>query len=372
MYDAANRLTQWGAITLTYDDNGNLTSDGLNSYTWNARNQLASMTGANFQYDAFGRRKSKTVGGATTQFLYDGVNPAQEIGGAAANLLTGLGIDEVFTRTDSSGTRHFLTDALGSTLALADGAGAVQTQYTYEPFGQVTVNGPSSANPFQYTGRENDGTGLYYYRARYYHPGLQRFISEDPLGFAGGDADFYAYVGGAPADLTDPSGMTDAPGFAESLIPIWGSGRQAVHDFECGDWASGFLNTALAASDAFLVKSLASTIGKVAVGGLAKISGSHTWDATRKWMTSVGWRDLPGLQFHHWAIPQNGWGAGVPQVVKNQPWNITKLTAEEHTAMHQMTGVGRLWAGSPTWGKVATADAVGKGWSLTRGRCECR
>ena len=39
-------------------------------------------------------------------------------------------------------------------------------------------------NPFQYTGRENDATGLYYYRARYYSPTLRRFISEDPLGLA--------------------------------------------------------------------------------------------------------------------------------------------------------------------------------------------
>jgi RHS repeat-associated protein len=57
----------------------------------------------------------------------------------------------------------------------------VATEYTYEPFGATTAAGASSANAFQYTGRENDATGLYYYRARYYHPGLQRFISEDPI-----------------------------------------------------------------------------------------------------------------------------------------------------------------------------------------------
>jgi len=80
---------------------------------------------------------------------------------------------------------------------LVDGSGTVQTQYTYEPFGTTTVSGQANANPNQYTGRENDGTGLYYYRARYYHPGLQRFISEDPIGFAGGDTNLYAYVGNA-------------------------------------------------------------------------------------------------------------------------------------------------------------------------------
>jgi RHS repeat-associated protein len=56
----------------------------------------------------------------------------------------------------------------------------VQTSYTYEPFGKTSVTGASSSNPSQYTARENDQTGLYYHRARYYSPSLQRFISEDP------------------------------------------------------------------------------------------------------------------------------------------------------------------------------------------------
>ena len=108
----------------------------------------------------------------------------QETSGATvlANILTGLGIDEFLTRTDvvAGTTSSFLSDALRSPVALADSTGAVQTEYTYEPFGKTTATGVSNTNPFQYTGRENDGTGLYYYRARYYQPGLQRFISEDP------------------------------------------------------------------------------------------------------------------------------------------------------------------------------------------------
>lgn len=55
-----------------------------------------------------------------------------------------------------------------------------------EPFGNTTASGPADGSPFQYTGRENDGTGLYYCRARYYSPVYQRFISEDPLGYGGG------------------------------------------------------------------------------------------------------------------------------------------------------------------------------------------
>ena len=131
-YNAANQLTKWGSATLSYDANGHLLSDGSNTHGWNARNQLASLSGAavaGFQYDALGRRIGKTVAGTATGFLYDGINPVQELTGTTpkANLLTGLGVDETFSRTDASGARHLLTDALGSTLALTDGTGAVQT-----------------------------------------------------------------------------------------------------------------------------------------------------------------------------------------------------------------------------------------------------
>jgi RHS repeat-associated protein len=117
-------------------------------------------------------------------------------------------IVDVFRRrsdaqTDGSGTSTLLADALRTTLALANGAGTVQTQYTFEPFGATTLSGATSTSTAQFTGRDNDGTGLYYYRARFYHPGLQRFISEDPLGFGGG-LNAFAYAGNAD-DVPGPT-----------------------------------------------------------------------------------------------------------------------------------------------------------------------
>ena len=229
-YNAANQQLALADKTMSYDNNGNLTSltdvNGTTTdYTWNARNQLTDISGpsvnASFVYDAYGRREKKTLGGSVTEFLYDGVNPVQETDGATvlANILPGLGIDEFFAREDvlAGTTDTFLADALGSTIALADSAGAVQTEYTYEPFGITTSTGVSSTTPFQYTGRENDGTGLYYYRARYHHPGLQRFVSEDPilqptnmpvLGLTPQKIHPYAYTANNPLNLTDPLGLT--------------------------------------------------------------------------------------------------------------------------------------------------------------------
>jgi RHS repeat-associated protein len=223
-YNAANHQTTFGDKTLTYDNNGNLQtitdSSGTTTYTWNARNQLTSISGpgvsASFVYDGLGRREKKTINSSLTENLFDGVNLVQEATGATvlANILTGLDVDEFLTRTEmpAGNISHVLADALGSAIGLADSAGAVQTEYTYEPFGRTTAVGFSNTNPFQFTGRENDATGLYYYRARYYHPFLQRFISEDPIEFRGGDINIYRYVSNNPINFVDPTGLVTCKG----------------------------------------------------------------------------------------------------------------------------------------------------------------
>ena len=168
------------------------------------------MNSGAFSYDTTGRHTQNAAGKG---FFYDGVNAVQELSGSTvtANLLTGPGVDQAITRTDSSGTSTFLTDAQGSTIALADNAGTLPTQYSYGPFGLTTTSGVGSGNSFQYTGRENDGTGLYYYRARYYNPALGRFISEDPAGMSGSGANLYGYVGNSPTSGSDPSGLWSPP-----------------------------------------------------------------------------------------------------------------------------------------------------------------
>jgi RHS repeat-associated protein len=219
-FDDANQIAAFGGTSFSYDANGNLTSDGTNTYSWNARHQLSGISGgvsASFAYDAAGRRRAKTIGGTSTQFLYDGLNPVQELasGIPTANLLTGFGLDEYFTRTDGSGARNVLADAQGSNVALTDGSGIVQAEYTYEAFGKTTTSGAPGTNAFGFTGQEADGTGLHFYRARYYDARLQRFIGEDPLGFAAGDVNLHAYVSNAPVDLVDPTGE-----LAGVLVPI--------------------------------------------------------------------------------------------------------------------------------------------------------
>jgi RHS repeat-associated protein len=210
-HDAANRLTQWAGNGFSYDVNGNLANDGSTSYTWNARDQLMALSGAasaTVQYDGARRRRGKTINGQSTQFLYDGDNVVQELfnGVPIANLLMGRGIDELWHRADLAGSFDIVRDALGSTIAEVDPTGALTTQYTYEPFGVTALSGQMTANSTEFAGRESDPTGFYFYRARYYSPAQQRFISEDPIGLKGG-INVYAYVGNDPIRYTDPSGL---------------------------------------------------------------------------------------------------------------------------------------------------------------------
>ena len=148
-----------------------------------------------------GKRKPSLKAWATRQELSSGT--------PTANLLTG-GVDEVFSRTGVT-TENFLADALGSTLATTDGTGALATQYTYEPFGNTSSTGATTSNALQFTGRENDNTGLYFYRARYYSPFLQRFISEDPIKFRGGQLNLSTYVRNDPLNYVDPLGTSLSP-----------------------------------------------------------------------------------------------------------------------------------------------------------------
>ena len=222
-YNEANQMLSFNDKNIVYDNNGNMisvtNSCGTTNYTWDVRNRLVGINGfntdcssltASFKYDALNRRIEKTINSTTTKYLYDGMDIIQELNqdsSVKANYIRGLNIDEPLARIKADGsTRYYQTDALGSVIALTDENGVVKTTYTYDPFGNVTVSGEYSDNPFEYTGRENDGTGLYYYRYRYYSPELQRFISEDPIGLLGG-INFFSYVGNQPTRYNDPSGL---------------------------------------------------------------------------------------------------------------------------------------------------------------------
>src|SRR5581483_4980655 len=99
----------------------------------------------------------------------------------------------------------------GRTIGLVNAGGAIATSYGYEPFGATAASGAASSNSHRFTGREQDPTGLYYLRHRYYNPMLGRFLSPDPIGIAGG-INLYAYAGNNPLNVIDPLGLKGSGG----------------------------------------------------------------------------------------------------------------------------------------------------------------
>ena len=135
------------------------------------------------------------------------------------SVLGGRGIDQHLAIVHAAGQVEYgLSDAVNSTVETVDQAGAKIAAFLYEPFGQTIASG--STYPFQFTGRIPASASLYYYRARFYSPSMGRFISEDPIGFAGQGTSLYAYVENDPVDSVDPTGLLGVPTFGPVKGPI--------------------------------------------------------------------------------------------------------------------------------------------------------
>lgn len=216
--DGANRVALIGGTRLTFDIDGQTTSKtdvgGVTSYQWDARGRLVRVTFQNgrvvsYGYDAVGRRGTRTADGITTTFLYDGVDVVLDRSSdqTAISYLNSAEVDHKLRQSTNTGPIYFLQDHLGSTAALIDTAGGVVERSQYEPFGKST-GGPLTR--YSFTGRERDAqSGLVYYRARWYDPHQQRFISEDPIGLQGG-LNLYRYASDDPVNHVDPSGLYES------------------------------------------------------------------------------------------------------------------------------------------------------------------
>lgn len=169
------------------------------------------------------------------------------------------------------------------------------------------------------------------------------------------------------------------PGAAESMIPVWGSARGLIADGYEGDRAGVALNAAMLVSDLVPVTAAAKGVAKgayfVAKTG-TKHAAPYRWKGNvRKWMGKQG-HLAPGQHGHHWLIPQNRWGKHVPDVVKNQPWNIKPMsTPENHWRIEHRVGdkprfnpAQRYWYGTPDWVKAGKASLVGRGAEVARER----
>ena len=177
----------------------------------------------------------------------------------------------------------------------------------------------------------------------------------------GGIRSIYVNQGlGVGDDAAGGGGGVGQPGTWESLIPIWGSGRAAIDHFQSGNWGRGLLNTGIAISDVFLVKSIGKAIGK----GAWKL-GSHSWSATRSWLGKTGYAEA-GQPVHHWAVSQATAKQYGLEAVTNQPWNLMPMSSQAfHQSVHGVgpnafSPIGQFWYGTPVWFKTTIVSGSGR------------
>jgi RHS repeat-associated protein len=194
-----------------------LTARGSDSFGWDPEDRLITATvdsaATTFSYNGDGLRDSLTFDSSTTTFTWDvSRSIPQVVDDETYQYVYGLGR---IAQVGSSDTLYYLTDGLGSTMALTDEDGDVVNTYDYDVFGGVRGMTGSQPNDYTFAGEQVDGsTGLQYLRARYYDMETGRFISADPLqgSFASPSTqNRYAY------SLNEPCGHTDRLGLASTV-----------------------------------------------------------------------------------------------------------------------------------------------------------
>jgi len=246
---AGNRIAADGTWNYSYDADGNITkkvriSDGLTwEYSYDVKNHLTSairrttdggpieLPSVSYLYDAFGNRIAKYLywtPPALLIFKYtlDGWNPAkagaignenwdilfeQEGGVPFVRYLHGDVVDEIFAREEGGFEYWYWNDSQGSMREVVDASGLIKDAIEYDAFGNIVAEtAPAYRGRYAWTGRELDEhTGLQHNRDRVYDAAIGRWMSQDPLGFAAGDANLYRYVGNRSNVATDPSGLEE-------------------------------------------------------------------------------------------------------------------------------------------------------------------
>ncbi len=256
-----NRLTQINGFTLEYDADGNVTrkykrdSNGTltleDRYFWNSLNQLDSIrfvraecngycSTAHRGYDGFGR-KTRKYGGNNVAFVYIHDGDAvflelDEAGNRRREFTYYPGVDRPHSLHNPDGkVYYYATDNPGNVVGMIDANNQPLDANRYTPWGVANAFPLISLNPLRFMAVHQDEGDLQLMRPRWYDPSIGRFLSEDPIGLAGG-INPYTFVANAPMDNRDPSGLAHCGALQPVLDHEVGTNKVQGHG--CGGFGA--------------------------------------------------------------------------------------------------------------------------------------
>lgn len=329
----------------TYDNNGNPVTYSGTALSFDPENRLTQVGSLlTADYSASGLRAWKENPTGRTYFIYDGSAPLLELDGSGnLSAVNTWGAYGLVSRRTAGSSVFYTFDPQGSVAQRLDTAGTVLSSHLYDAFGleQTTPTGVTDPYGFKgqwgyYTDRE---TGLQLLTLRYYDPGTGRFLTRDPSGYGGG-LNLYAYCGGNPVNLCDPTGLSP---WYDDLAAAGAYGAEIQKEAVLGTWASGPGGIAVATITNSAVDAVAGLASVPhAIGHLGEGLGAYSGDPTSSANQIAAWGDVGTIC----AIGLAGAEAAAARATP------TAAAEEAGTTAEASAGGGCFPAGTP----VATAE----------------
>ena len=220
----------------TYDANGNVIATGGKTYTYDSQNHMITANNGQVTmiYDGDGNRVSKTVGGVTTQYLVDDLNPTgyaqvveEVVNGAVTRQYT-YGLQRISQNLspavsgNSTWTPSFYVyDGGGSVRQLTNSNGTVTDEYEYDAYGNSFTKSGTTPNNYLYRGEQYDSRLRPLLSPRQilqpHTGGSSAAIPQDGAPTDPATLHKYDYAGSDPVNAMDPTGRSS---MVEFLLPI--------------------------------------------------------------------------------------------------------------------------------------------------------